>query len=61
MVVELWDHREKDVRVQLLRPSIRNGGVGISYILFSDLKEHCEALCRFGDSHRILEKIAKTV
>ena len=23
--------------------------------------DHCDALCRFGDSHRILEKIAKGV
>lgn len=51
--------REKDVVLQLSRPSIRKSNVQIKYILFSDLREHCDALCKFGDSHRILEKIAK--
>lgn len=55
------DNREKDVRMQLSRPSIKNIKVPINYILFSDLRQHCDALCKFGDSHRILEKIAKTV
>ena len=51
--------REKDVVLQLSRPSIRNSKVKIRYILFSDLREHCDALCKFGESHKILEKIAK--
>ena len=55
------DKREKDVLLQLSRPSIRKSQVLIKYILFSDLREHCDALCKFGDSHMILEKIAKTV
>ncbi len=55
------DSREKDVRIQLCRPSIKNINVPINYILFSDLRQHCDALCKFGDSHHILEKIAKTV
>ena len=55
------DSREKDVFLQLKRPSVRNTNVNIKYILFSDLREHCDALCKFGDSHKILEKIAKTV
>lgn len=53
--------REKDVVLQLKRPSISNNRISIKYILFSDLREHCDALCKFGDSHKILEKIAKTV
>lgn len=53
------DGREKDVRVQLSRPAIRNNKVKIKYILFSDLRQHCEALCKFGDGHSIMEKIAK--
>ncbi len=55
------NNREKDVVLQLSRPSIRNSNVRINYILFSDLREHCDALCKFGESHKILEKIAKTV
>jgi len=53
--------REKDVVLQLSRPAIKNNSVDIKYILFSDLREHCDALCKFGESHKILEKIAKTV
>ncbi|MBN8577901.1 MAG: hypothetical protein J0L66_13235 [Cytophagales bacterium] len=54
------DKREKDVVLQLNRPSIKKSQVQIKYILFSDLREHCDALCKFGDSHKILEKIAKS-
>jgi type II restriction enzyme len=54
------DKREKDVKMQLSRPALKNGTV-IKYILFSELRQHCDALCRFGDSHRIMEKIARGV
>jgi len=53
------DTREKDVILQLSRPAIRQNNVPIQYILFSDLQQHCDALCKFGDSHRIMQKIAK--
>ncbi len=33
--------------------------VEFRYILFSDLRTHCDALCKFGDSHHIMRKIAK--
>ena len=55
------DNREKDVRMQLSRPSIKSIKVPINYILFSDLRQNCDALCKFGESHHILKKIAKTV
>lgn len=55
------DSRRKEVEMQLTRPSIRQTNTPIGYILMSDLRTHCDALCRFGDSHRVLEKIAKTV
>lgn len=55
------DNREKDVTLQLSRPSIRNGNLQIKYILFSDLRVHCDSLCKLGDDHKILEKIAKAV
>jgi type II restriction enzyme len=29
--------------------------------MFSDLREHCDALCKFGETHHIMEKIAKSV
>ena len=55
------DNREKDVVLQLSRPAIKSNNVLIKYILFSELRQHCDALCKFGDSHRIMEKIAKAV
>jgi type II restriction enzyme len=61
LFIILPNNREKEVLMQLNRPSIRNSNVQFKYILFSDLREHCDALCKFGDSHKILEKIAKTV
>jgi type II restriction enzyme len=54
------DKREKDVCMQLCRPSIKQNNVVVKYILFSELRSHCDALCRFGDSHHIMDKIAKT-
>lgn len=55
------DSREKDVCQQLVRPSVKSNNVIIKYILFSELRNNCEALCRFGDSHLIMDKIAKSV
>jgi type II restriction enzyme len=55
------DAREKDVRLQLSRPAIKINNIPIKYIVFSELSQHCDALCKFGDSHRVMEKIAKTV
>jgi type II restriction enzyme len=55
------DNREQEVINQLMRPSFKVNKVKISYILFSDLKKHCDALCKFGDDKNILQKIAKTV
>ena len=55
------DKREKDVVMQLSRPAINQNNVVIKYIMFSDLRQHCDALCKFGDSHHIMEKIAKGV
>lgn len=55
------DNREKEVIMQLSRPSIRSISIPINYILFSELRQNCEALCKFGESHYILKKIAKSV
>lgn len=55
------DSREKDVVLQLKRPAIRNNRLTIYYILFSELREHCDALCKLGDDHSIMKKISKTV
>lgn len=55
------DKREKDVCLQLCRPAIKQNSVVFKYILFSELRSHCDALCKFGESHHIMEKISKTV
>jgi type II restriction enzyme len=55
------DKREKEVVLQLSRPAIEKNSTVIKYILFSELRQHCDALCKFGDSHRIMEKIARAV
>jgi hypothetical protein len=51
------DAREKEVKIQLSRPSIRNLETPIKYILMSELRTHCDALCKLGDSYRIMDKI----
>jgi type II restriction enzyme len=59
--ISIPDSREKDVRMQPSRPSIKSIIISISYILFSDFRKNCETLCKFSDSHQILKKIAKNL
>lgn len=54
--------REKEIKAQLMRPSFSNGNVcNISYILFSNLRCDCEAMCKFGIDSHVLDKIAKSI
>jgi type II restriction enzyme len=53
------NQREKEVLLQLKRPSIKQQDVGIHYILFSDLRQHCDSICQLGADHTIMTKIAK--
>jgi type II restriction enzyme len=53
------DKREKEVILQLQRPSIKNSGIEIHYILFSELRKNCDAICKFGEDKEILKKISK--
>lgn len=53
------DNREKELELQLSRPAIKGNNIEIHYILFSDLRKHCDAICTFGDSKETLKKIAK--
>ncbi|MBX9850269.1 MAG: hypothetical protein K2X86_00755 [Cytophagaceae bacterium] len=55
------DSREKEVIMQLNRPAIKNNNIHIHYILFSELRNNCDAMCKFGDSKDILRKIAKSI
>lgn len=55
------DSREQEVLAQLGRPSFRQEAddVPLMYIPFSMLKQHCDALCMFGDDLHVLRKIAR--
>ncbi|HJT70810.1 MAG TPA: hypothetical protein VJ731_11460 [Terriglobales bacterium] len=56
------DEREREVIAQLKRPSVMITNRGAArYILFSDLDQHCEAMCRFGTGREVIDKIARTV
>lgn len=55
------DNREKELTFQLSRPAIKGNNIEIHYILFSDLRKHCDAICTFGESKETLKKIAKVV
>lgn len=55
------DKREKELLLQLSRPSIRSSNIEMHYILFSDLRKHCDAICTFGDSKETIKKISKVV
>ena len=51
------DGREREIHAQLARPSF--AGADLHYILFSDLSTHCDGLCKFGQDHRAVLKIAR--
>jgi len=54
------DKREKEIIAQLKRPSLAGkDSESLSYILFSALDEHCDSICKLGDDHTIMQKIAK--
>ena len=55
------NNREKEVVHQLNRPVIKNSKIHIKYILFSELRTHCDAICKFGTDLSIMAKIAKSV
>lgn len=55
------DSREKDVIQQLNRPVIKKNEMNIKYILFSELRANCDAICKFGTDHSIMDKIAKSI
>jgi type II restriction enzyme len=56
------ERRARDVLAQLARPAFRGdlADISLAYIPFGDLCTHGDALCRLGDDHTILRKIAQT-
>jgi len=59
------DNRENELKLKLSSPTskatIQGNNIQIHYILYSDLRKHCDAICTLGDSKEILKKIAKVV
>jgi type II restriction enzyme len=55
------DRREKEVMAQLRRPAFCDdlADISLAFIRFGDLSDHCDGLCRFGEDHTILRKIAR--
>ena len=53
--------REKEVMAQLSRPAFRSDleNIAFAFLPFKELSEHCDALCKFGDDHTVLQKIAR--
>ena len=53
--------REREVMAQLARPAFRDdlSDISLAYIPFEDVREHCDAMCRFGGDHSVLQKIAR--
>ena len=52
--------RKQEVMAQMSRPALQDTTqeFPLGYIAFELLKEHCDALCRFGDDLGIMKKIA---
>lgn len=49
------DSRKKEILAQLKRPSFKSMDcVTLRYILFSNLYDNCDSLCRFGDNNVLL-------
>lgn len=56
------DSREQDVRDQLLRAAFRNAtNLGVKFLPYTALRDHREAIARFGTGMKGIEAIARTV
>ena len=55
------NEREREVMAQLSRPAFRSDleNIAFAFLPFKELSENCDALCRFGEDHTILQKIAR--
>lgn len=55
------ESREKEVVAQMLRPGLRGGEdvFRLGYLPSGELKQQCDALCRYGVDRSVLFKLAK--
>ena len=61
LYIVIPNKRKKEAIGKLNKPSNKREDIEISYILTSELRESCDHLCKYGDSHHIMEKIAEKV
>ena len=56
------ESREREVLAQMARPALYSTAEDfrLGYLPAGELKQHCDAMCRFGVDHLVLLKIAKT-
>ncbi len=52
--------RQREVLAQLTRPAFRDdlADLELAFLPFDAWRDHCDALCKFGEDHTILRKIA---
>ena len=56
------DEREQDVRDQLNRPAFRNASkLSLKFLPYGELRDHREAIARFGTGMKGIEAIARTI
>ena len=56
------DGREKDVRAQLVRPAFGSiGHLNLRYIPYSELRNHREAIARFGTGMKAIHTLSKAL
>lgn len=57
------DKREREVMAQGARPAFRAGlaEIPLAFIPFDDLGKNCDALCRLGEDHSVMRKIARPI
>ncbi len=55
------ESREREVMAQMARPALYSKGeeFRLGYLPAGELKENCDAMCRFGVDHTVLLKIAR--
>lgn len=53
--------REREVIAQLARPAFKGDlrDLSLAFIPFRELRDHCEAMCKVGENHQVLRKIAR--
>lgn len=56
------ESREREVLAQMARPALSEAQdlFSLGYLPAGELKQHCDAMCKFGEDHTVLLKIARS-